>query len=205
MLMHTLAGAYEQRGDLIKDADDLRRSVELFKQVLEVHTREKTPAQWIKTSNNLAVSLKELSDTTTDPAQLKEAIAVYRDVLTATSRENLPLDWADYNQNLGNSLGVLAEYEDPIVNLEAALDAYRLAGEVTTLDRGPAKWEELQNAISLTLLMHSLKSFDASKAKEAHDLAVATRDKLRELGAPDEPYFEMFIPMTEQVIGMLPQ
>lgn len=205
MLNHTLGGAYEQRGELTKSVDDLKRAAGLFRTVLEVYTQDKMPAQWIRSMNNLAISLKKLSDFTSDPAPLKEAIATYRTVLDGTSREDLPLDWADYQQNLGNALGVLAEYEDSVANLDAALAAYRAAGEITTLDRGATKWEQLQNAISMTLLMHSLKSFDRSKATEAKDLAVATRDKLREVGAPDEPYFEMFLPMVDQVIGLIPE
>ena len=205
MLNHTLGTAFEQRGELTNSTDDFKGAAAQFRTVMEIYTQDKMPAQWLRTSNNLAISLKKLSDATSDPAPLKEAIATYRTVLEGTSQADLPLDWADYQQNLGNALGVLANYEDPVANLEAALAAYRAAEPITTLDRGATKWEALQNAISMTLLMHSLKSFDKSKAEDAKDLAIATRDKLREIGAPDEPYFEMFIPMTDQVIALFPQ
>jgi tetratricopeptide (TPR) repeat protein len=205
MLQHTLGSALHLRGDLTKSAEDLQLAVERFHVALEVYTRDRTPAQWVRSSNNLAISLKKLSDFTSDPAPLKEAIATYRAVLEGTSRDDMPLDWAAYQQNLGNALGVLAEYEDAVPNLDAALAAYRAAGEVITLEQGAAGWKQLQNAVSMTLLMHSLKSFDRTKAEEARDLAIATRDKLREVGAPDEPYYEMFLPMVEQVITIIPE
>ena len=48
--------------------------VELFQSALTVHTKERTPAQWIRTSNNLAVTLKKLSDETNDPVPLRQGI-----------------------------------------------------------------------------------------------------------------------------------
>jgi uncharacterized caspase-like protein len=205
MLTHTLAGAIEQRGEMNKAPDDMRRAADLLRDALEVHTRDKMPAQWIRSSNNLAITLKKLADFTSDPAPLKEAVAIYRSVVEAIPRDSAPLDWADYQQNLGNALAGLADYEDPVANLDAALAAYGAAAEVTTLERGVAAWEQLQNATSMTLLMHSLKSFDKSKAEAAKTLATATRDTLREAGAPDEPYFEMFLPMIDQVIALFPE
>ena len=206
MLTHTLASGYYQRGDLLKAPGDIQQGIDLFTAVLTVYTRDKTPAQWVRTSNNLAIAYKELSDITSDAEALRKAIGVYREVIGATSRADLPLDWADYKKNLGNALLVLADYdEDPVARIDEALAVYAEAAEVTTLERGPDKWKQLQNAISMAMLMHALKSFDVTKAQEARAVAIATRDKLREIGAPDEPYYEMFIPMTEQVIALFPE
>ena len=205
MLQHTLAGAIERRGELNSAPDDLRRAADLFVEVLEVFTADRTPAQWVRSSNNRAIALKKLTDFTGDPEPLREAIGIYRAIIAATPRENLPLDWADYQQNLGNSLGVLAEHEDAVANLDAALLAYEAAAEVTTLERGAERWQQLRNAQSMTLLMHALKSFERGKAEAARALAVETRDALAELGTPNDDYYEMFLPMVDQVIALLPQ
>ncbi|RYE07092.1 MAG: caspase family protein [Hyphomicrobiales bacterium] len=205
MLKHTLAGGVQRRAELFKSAEDMQRAIGLYREALEVHTLDKTPAQWVRSANNLAISLKKLTDFTADPAPLREAVATYRAVIEATPRADLPLDWGDYQKNLGQALAGLAEYEDAVPNLDAALQAFAAAGEVTTLDRGVAKWKDLQNATSMTLLMHSMKSFDVNKAIAAKDLGVATRDKLRELGAPDDTYYEMFLGMTDQVIELFPK
>jgi hypothetical protein len=170
--------------------------------VLTVHTRERTPAQWVRTSNDLAISLKKLSDFTADPAPMREAVAIYGDVVAATPRDDMPLDWADYQQNLGNAFGALADYEDPLPNLAAALAAYRAAGEVTTFERGARNWQQLQIAISTTLLMQSLKAGDRAKAEESKAVATAARDRLSEAGIPDDGFFEMFLPMTDQVLAL---
>lgn len=204
MLEHTLAGAIEQRGVMNKSAEDMRRAADMFHEVLTVHTRERMPAQWVRTSNNLAISLKKLSEFAADPAPLHEAVAIYREVVAATPRENLPLDWADYQQNLGNALGALADYEEPLVHLEAALAAYRAAGEITTFERGAGKWQQLQTAIGTTLLMQSLKGLDPAKAEESRAVALAARDRLRAAGVPDDGFYDMFLPMIDQVLELLP-
>ncbi len=205
MLAHTLAGAIEQRGVMNESADDVRRAVALFRDVLGIHTPERMPAQWLRTTNNLAISLKKLSDFTSDPAPLRESVALYRAVIAATSRTDMPLEWADYQYNLGNSLGVLAEYEDSAANLDAALAAYRAAGEITTFARGAESWRQLQVAIGTTLLMQSLKTLDRGKAEESRAVVIATRDRLNEAGIADDGFFEMFLSTVDQVLGMLPQ
>lgn len=205
MLEHTLGTAYEQRGDMNHSADDLKLSIAAYRAVLEVHTRDRMPSQWMQTSNNLAIALKQLAEETRDPAPIREAVALYRGVLEITPRDSRPLDWADYQQNLGQGLAALADYEDTLPNLEAAEAAFRAAGDVTTLDRGIAKWEGLQTALSTTLLLEGLHGHDRAKALEARAVAVATRDKLKELGQPEDPFFAQYLPMIEQVLNMLPQ
>ncbi|HVY43563.1 MAG TPA: caspase family protein [Hyphomicrobiaceae bacterium] len=205
MLQHTLGTAYEQRGDMNHAPDDLKRSIAAYRAALEVHTRDRTPAQWMETSNNLAIALKALAEETKDPAPIREAVALYRAVLEITSRQSRPLDWADYEQNLGQGLAALADYEDALPNLQAAEAAFRAAGEVTTLDRGIAKWQGLQTALSTTLLLEGLKGRNREKALEAQAVAFAIRDKLVELGQPDDPFFSQYLPMIDQVLNLIPQ
>lgn len=203
-LQHTLASGYEQRGEMNHSVPDLKQAAELFRTVLRTYTRERTPAQWVRTSNNLAISLKKITDETGDPTTLKEAIAVYRDVLAATSRTARPLDWADYQQNLGNGLGALADYEDALANLDAALAAYRAAGEITTLDRGARKWQGLQTAIATTLLMKGMKAFDKPSVLAAQTIMLAARDKLRELGQPDDDFYAQYLSAVDKVLALFP-
>jgi uncharacterized caspase-like protein len=205
MLNHTLASGYEQKGEMNHSAPDLRKAVELYENVLRVHTRERTPAQWVRSSNNLAITLKKLADETGDPAPLRRAVGIYRDVVATTSRESLPLDWADYQQNLGNALAALADYEDAGPNLDAALAAYQAAGEITTVARGAGKWQGLQTAIATTLLMKGLKTMDRAPVLEAQRITLAARDKMRELGAPDEEFYTQYLGAVDKVLALLPK
>ncbi|MDO8359753.1 MAG: tetratricopeptide repeat protein, partial [Devosia sp.] len=205
MLQHTRATALQQRGEMNHVADDLRQAADAYRVVLEVHTKEQTPAQWARTSNNLAIALKKLSDETDDPVPLKEAIDIYRAVIELTPRANLPLDWADRQESLGNALAMLSQYEGTTAPLAEALAAYELANEVTTLDRGARKWEQLQTSMSTTLLMQGLMSFDKVSVERAKELALRTRDKLREIGQPDEAFFDAYLPQIDKVLDLFPK
>jgi hypothetical protein len=136
---------------------------------------------------------------------LRRAVAIYKDVVAATSRDVQPLDWADYEQNLGNAFAGLASYDDPVPNLDAALAAYQAAGEVTTVERGPSKWQGLQTAIATTLMMKGLKAMDKTPVLEAQQVMLAARDKLRELGAPDEEFYTQFLGTVDKVLGLFPK
>ena len=164
-----------------------------------------TPAQWVRSSNNLAITLKKLADETGDPAPLRQAVGIYRDVVATTSRESMPLDWADYQQNLGNALAALAEYEDPAPNLDAALAAYDAAGEITTVARGASKWQGLQTAIATTLLMKGLKTMDRAPVLEAQQITLAARDRMRELGAPADDFYTQYLAAVDKVLAILPK
>lgn len=204
MLAHTLASGYEQRGLMNHSADDLRKAADGFSAVLEVHTKERTPAQWVRTSNNLAIALKHLADETSDVVPMRRAVEIYREVVAATPREARPFDWADYQSNLGNALGGLASYEDPLENLDAALVAFRAAGEVTTLERGVAKWQGLQTAMGTTLMMRGIKAMDKASVLEAQKIMINARDTLREVGQPNEAFYDQFLPMVDNLLAMFP-
>jgi len=205
MLSHTLASGYEQKGEMNHSPPDLRKAAQLYESVLQVHTRERTPAQWVRSSNNLAITLKKLADETGDPAPLRQAVGIYRDVVATTSRESMPLDWADYQQNLGNALAALAEYEDPAPNLDAALAADDAAGEITTVARGASKWQGLQTAIATTLLMKGLKTMDRAPVLEAQQITLAARDRMRELGAPADDFYTQYLAAVDKVLAILPK
>jgi tetratricopeptide (TPR) repeat protein len=172
--------------------------------VLEVHTKDQMPAQWTRTTNNLAIALKSLSDETSDVVPLREAIPLYEAVIAATPRDQSPLDWADYQQNLGNALSILSDYEQSAEPLAEALKAYTLAGEVTTIDRGIGKWQQLQTAISTALLMQSIYTFDKAKAEEAKAVAITTRDKMIEAGLPTD-FFDAYLPQVDKVLELFPK
>ena len=205
MLTHTLASGYEQRGEMNHTPADLKKAVELFQTALTVHTKDRTPAQWVRTSNNLAVTLKKLSDETNDPAPLRQAIGIYKDVVATISRETQPLDWADYEVNLGNAMTGLASFEDPVANLDAALAAYEAAGQVITPEQSASKWKGLQTGIGTTLLMKSLKGFDRASALESQKVLTAARDKMRELGTPDEEFYAQMLGAVDKVLVLLPK
>ena len=205
MLNHTLATGYEQRGEMNHTPADMQKAADIYKTVLTVHTLQRTPAQWIRTSNNLAITLKHLSDETNDPAPLRQAIPIYQSVIAATPRDVAPLDWADYQENLGNALAGLASYENPLPNLDAAMAAYRAAGEVTTIAGGASKWQGLQTAMATTMLLRSIKAFNRPDALEAQRITLAARDKLKEIGQPDDAFYGQYLPMIDKVLALFPK
>ena len=101
-------------------------------------------------------------------------------------------------------LGGLASYEDPLENLDAALVAFRAAGEVTTLERGVAKWQGLQTAMGTTLMMRGIKAMDKASVLEAQKIMINARDTLREVGQPDEAFYDQFLPMVDSLLAMFP-
>lgn len=205
-LQHALASGYEQRGEMNHSVPDLQKAVDQFRLVLQTYTHDRTPAQWIRASNNLAISLKKITDETSDPTSLHEAVTIYRSVIAEISREAQPLDWADYQENLGNGLAALADYDtDAVPDLDAALAAYQAAGEITTLDRGVPKWQGLQTAIATTLLMKGIKAYDKPSVLEAQRIQLAARDKLRELGQPDDDFYVQYLGAVDKVLALFPQ
>jgi hypothetical protein len=106
---------------------------------------------------------------------------------------------------LGNALAALASYEDPASNLDAALAAYRSAGEITTLERGAKKWQGLQTAIATTLLMKSMTALDRQPALDAQAIILSARDKMRELGQPDDVFYEQFLAAVDKVLSLFPK
>jgi uncharacterized caspase-like protein len=204
-LKHTLGTAYGQRGEMNKSVPDLTRAIAADREALGVRSRDRAPALWTQTANNLAVALHALSEQTDDPAPVREAVSIYREALAITSRADNPIDWAERQRNLAQTLVSLSEYEDTLPNLQAAEAAYRAAAEVTTLDLGTHAWEQVQTGLSTTLFLEGLKGRNSAKALEARAVAVATRDKLRELGQPEDSFFDTYLPMIDQVLTLIAQ
>jgi len=55
------------------------------------------------------------------------------------------------------------------------------------------------------LLMKSLKGFDRASALESQKVLTAARDKMRELGTPDEEFSAQMLGAVDKVLVLLPK
>ena len=90
----------EQRGS----NDWLGESIEAYRELLPLWTRERVPLDWAMTQNNLGAALSALGERESGTAGLEEAVAAYRAALLDRTRERVPLDWATTQNNLGAAL-----------------------------------------------------------------------------------------------------
>ena len=136
------ASALCRQGDERGDNDALRRSVEIYRLILEGQGRERVPLDWATAQNNLGAALRTLGERESGTARLEEAVSAYRAALEERTRDRVPLDWAMTQNNLGNALYRLGEREGGTARLEEAVSAYRAALEEWTSEVAP-HWHDL--------------------------------------------------------------
>jgi Flp pilus assembly protein TadD len=98
---HNLASAYtdRQRGDR---AENIEQAIALYRQALEVCTREARPVDWAQTTHNLAnaYAFRQRGDRAEN---IEQAIALYRQALEVCTREARPYDWAQITNSLASA------------------------------------------------------------------------------------------------------
>jgi tetratricopeptide (TPR) repeat protein len=112
------ASALFQQGEDFGDNGALRLAIELYKQIIDLSSRERVPLQWAAIENNLGNAFRVLGGRENGTANLEEAVAAYREALKELNRERAPLDWATTQTNLGSALLVLAGRESGTAKLE---------------------------------------------------------------------------------------
>ena len=150
-----------------RETEHLKEAVAVYHRALEVFTRERVPANWAVTQNNLGVALFSLGDRENDTERLKEAIAAYHAALEVRTREHAPLDWATTQNNLGSALVVLGKCENGTERLEQAVEAYRGALEVFTRERAPDDWAITQNNLGIALVVLGKRENGTERLEEA--------------------------------------
>ena len=161
------ASALCRQGDERGDNDALRRSVEIYRLILEGQGRERVPLGWTATQNNLGFALQRLGERESGTARLEEAVSAYRAALEEWTRERVPLDWATAQNNLGAALRTLGERESGTARLEEAVSAYRAALEERTRDRVPLDWAMTQNNLGNALYRLGEREGGTARLEEA--------------------------------------
>ena len=164
------ASALCRQGDERGDNDALRRSVEIYRLILEGQGRERVPLDWATAQNNLGAALRTLGERESGTARLEEAVSAYRAALEERTRDRVPLDWAMTQNNLGNALYRLGEREGGTARLEEAVSAYRAALEEWTSEVAP-HWHDLaeQNMARCLALVGQRRK---SRGTQAENLGV---------------------------------
>ena len=203
MLQHTLATALVQRGEMNHSPTHSSEAADAYRAVLEVHTKDKTPAQWVRTTNNLAIALKKsLRRDQRSACRCARRSPLYQAVIEMTPRDQSPLDWADYQENLGNALAILVRLRADAEPLAEALEAYRARRRGD--DYRPRRGE-----------MAAAADLDQHDAPDAE--LYSTCDKSKALRGPGRrrrrprqdgrtraqpvDFFDAYLPQVEMVLG----
>ncbi|MBV8612623.1 MAG: tetratricopeptide repeat-containing protein, partial [Acetobacteraceae bacterium] len=119
--------------------------VTVYRDALQVWTRERVPLNWATTQNNLGTALQALGERESGTARLEQAVDAYRNALEERTRERVPLDWAVTQMNLGNALATLGEREADTARLKEAVAAWSACLEVTSSVWPPAWVQFIQS------------------------------------------------------------
>ena len=161
------ASALCRQGDERGDNDALRRSVEIYRLILEGQGRERVPLGWTATQRQSRLCAPEAGERESGTARLEEAVSAYRAALEEWTRERVPLDWATAQNNLGAALRTLGERESGTARLEEAVSAYRAALEERTRDRVPLDWAMTQNNLGNALYRLGEREGGTARLEEA--------------------------------------
>ena len=101
------AVAFYQQGAERGDNTALINSITIWKNALDLNTRDRVPLDWARTQMNLGNALSTLGSRESGTARLEEAVVAYRAALEEWTRDRVPLDWARTQMNLGNALSTL--------------------------------------------------------------------------------------------------
>ena len=158
--------ALSERGLRFGEPGPLHAAVAIYRtQALPLAPRQRAPADWAATQNNLGNALSVLGRRG-DEAALQGAIAAFRAALEVRTRAAAPADWATTQNNLGIALQVLGERGDQAA-LQGAIAAYRAALEVRTRAAAPADWAMTQNNLGLALELRGDRSGSKDDWREA--------------------------------------
>jgi len=170
--------ALYDRSRLYSEPEPLQEAVAAFESALALQTRERAPADWAATQNDLGNTL-QLQGGRGAPASLQRAVAAYEAALTVRTRDADPHAWADTQMNLGAVLMLQGERGSAGM-LERAVAAYEAALTVETRESDPIGWAQTQmnlgNALRLLGERGAPRALERSVAAYEAALTVQTRD-----------------------------
>jgi tetratricopeptide (TPR) repeat protein len=159
----------------------LADSIQHYRQVLTVYTREQIPQNWAGTQNNLGNALSNQAERTEGAEAthlFAEAVQAFRQVLTIYTNEKL---WAATQNNLGVALQNQAEWAeaaDAARLLAQAVQAFRYALTIYTHKQMPQAWAIMQNNLGNVLRNQAERAETADAARLFAEAAQAFRQAL---------------------------
>jgi tetratricopeptide (TPR) repeat protein/pimeloyl-ACP methyl ester carboxylesterase len=176
-LLYAQARELYSQGDEFGDNAGLGEAIALFRQCLELTSRESNPHDWAATQNSLGNALQEVGERESGTQRLEEAVTAYREALKEYTQERVPLDWAMTQMNLGTALASLGERESGTQRLEEAVTAYREALKEYTQECVPLDWARTQMNLGTALQELGERESGTQKLDEA---VTAYREALKE-------------------------
>jgi hypothetical protein len=107
------AVALYRQSDESFDSTALRQSIEKYRQILVLVTRQQTPFDWASVENNLGNALLALGESENDMSLLKEAVTAYRAAAEEFTKDTAPEAWVRIQGNLANAQARLDVHERP--------------------------------------------------------------------------------------------
>ena len=145
----------------------LNESLEAYKKVLMVWTRQDAPSDWSSTFNNLGMIFMALGERTQGKRALEKSVAAFNNALTLRTREDAPQEWAVCQNNMGVSLRILAELSQDVQMLKESVECYEKALEVITPKQSPLGWVMATSNLGDARLMLAMQLNESEFARKA--------------------------------------
>ena len=133
-----------------KPIENIKKSIEIFKEVLKIHLKKDFPKDYAMTNNNLGISYCELSNYDKTKENLKKSIKAYEEALKVYTIDEFPIYYATIQNNLGISYDKLSRIDYIAENLNGAIVAYEEALKVYTIEDFPEYYAMAQNNIGVS-------------------------------------------------------
>jgi tetratricopeptide (TPR) repeat protein len=118
----------------------LNVSLEVYKKLLMVWTRQDASSEWASTFNHLGMIFLALGERTYGKRSLEKSVAAFNNALTIQTVDDAPQEWAVCQNNMGVSLRILAELSQNIKMLNDSIECYEKALQVLTQEGSPLGW-----------------------------------------------------------------
>jgi uncharacterized caspase-like protein len=205
MMQHTRASVLADRAKLSNSTVDFEAAIAAYKDVLSVYDKGRMPSQWTTAATNLAGTLRLYAVLTRDIVALDEAAELLRQSIEVTPKNLSPPDWALMHTKLGSVLSDKFAIDGSIETADASLAAYSAAEEVNSPETEPGEWETLQLYKVQVMLASATPTMNRVRLQQARDMAAASIEKMSEVGAPSNGYFETMIPVLDEILAVLPE
>lgn len=205
MMQHTLASVLADRGKLTASADDYAAAIAVYREVMSVYSKDRTPAQWTTSATNLAGTLRWYALLTKDITALDEAAGLLNQSIELTPIATSPLDWALMQSKLGSVLSDKLTLDGKAETADAAIAAYTASETVSTIEAYPSEWERLQLYKVQVLFAIGTPTMDRKRLQTAYDIGSNAQTQLAERGLPSAGFFEQMLPTLSEILAVLPE
>ncbi|PID50197.1 MAG: hypothetical protein CR991_02590 [Proteobacteria bacterium] len=153
--------AFQTQGD--KGLDSLNQSIGVYRQSLQVFTRQDKPILWALVLNKLGFALQTkgvYQGGEEGMKLLQEATDSYRNSLSVRTRKDMPEEWAETNNSLASVLHEMSNLNEPPQSdkyLQEAVDLYLLALEAVKRNDEPERWAQIQDNLGRALWDQSMR------------------------------------------------